>query len=102
MQGMMQSLLSAEILLPSLKDLVDKYPKYLEENADKISAEDKERYTKQLNLMQEVCQELEKEKPDDSAEVKKERFNIVLDRMQKVSAFHELFEKSQSACTLLE
>ena len=44
MEGMMQSLLSAEILLPSIKELLDKYPKYLEENADKITPEDKERY----------------------------------------------------------
>lgn len=44
MEGMMQSLLSAEILLPSIKELLDKYPKYLEENDAKLSAEDKERY----------------------------------------------------------
>lgn len=42
-QGMLQSLLSAEILLPSIKDLLDKYPKFLEEQGDKISPEDKER-----------------------------------------------------------
>lgn len=39
----MQSLLSAEILLPSIKELLEKYPKYLEENDSKLSAEDKER-----------------------------------------------------------
>jgi peroxin-19 len=84
MQGMMQSLLSAEVLLPSLKELSSKYPNYLAENASKLSAEDKERYENQLKLMQEVCGELEKEKSDDSAEVKKDRFTIVLDRMQKM------------------
>ena len=84
MQGMMQSLLSAEVLLPSLKDLVDKYPKWLEENGSKIEVSEKERYEQQLKLMQEVVGELEKEKPEDSADVKKDRFQIVLDRMQKV------------------
>lgn len=44
MEGMMQSLLSAEILLPSIRELLEKYPKYLEENDAKLSAEDKERY----------------------------------------------------------
>lgn len=39
----MQSLLSAEVLLPSLKELLEKYPAWLEENNDKISATDKER-----------------------------------------------------------
>lgn len=84
MQGMMQSLLSADVLLPSLTEIVTKYPAWLAENGSKISVEDKERYESQLKLMEEVCGELKKEKTDDSADVKKERFNIVLDRMQKM------------------
>jgi peroxin-19 len=86
MQGMMQSLLSAEVLLPSLKDLVERYPAWLEENASTISSEDKTRYETQLKMMQEVCAELEKEKPDDSPDVKSERFKIVLDRMQQMQS----------------
>lgn len=84
MQNMMQSLLSAEILLPSLKDLVEKYPKYLEDNATKLPPKDKEKYEKQFVLIKAVVDELEKEKPTDSAEVKKERFDVVLDKMQKM------------------
>jgi peroxin-19 len=84
MQGMMQSLLSAEVLLPSLKEIVSKYPAWLTENGSKISVEEKERYENQLRLMQEVCGELEKENANDSSDVKKDRFNIVLDRMQKM------------------
>ncbi|XP_055593549.1 peroxisomal biogenesis factor 19 [Uranotaenia lowii] len=84
MQSMMQSLLSAEVLLPSLKDLTEKYPSWLRENGEKISKEDKERYEKQLKLMQDVCQELEKEKAEDSAEVKRVRFQTVLDMMQSM------------------
>jgi peroxin-19 len=84
MQGMMQSLLSAEVLLPSLTELKSKYPEWLAENGSKITPEEKERYENQYKLMQEVCTELEKEKEDDSADVKKDRFNIVLDRMQKM------------------
>lgn len=84
MQGMMQSLLSVEVLLPCLKELLEKYPAWLVENADKISAADKERYTKQQELFKVICAELEKEKPSDSADVKNERFKIVLKNMQKV------------------
>lgn len=40
---MMQSLLSAEVLLPSLKELLEKYPVWLAENGDKIDPADKER-----------------------------------------------------------
>ncbi|XP_058061233.1 peroxisomal biogenesis factor 19 [Anopheles bellator] len=84
MQSMMQSLLSAEVLLPSLRDLVEKYPKWLKDNATSVAKEDKERYEKQLALMKEVCTELEKEKTDDSAEVKRQRFQIVLEKMQSM------------------
>lgn len=44
MESMMQSLFSAEVLLPSIKELLDRYPKYLEENRAEISSEDLERY----------------------------------------------------------
>lgn len=84
MQGMMQSLLSAEFLLPSLKELLEKYPTWLQENESKISDDDKERYSKQQELFKVVCAELEKEKPTDSTEVKNERFKIILKHMQKV------------------
>ncbi|XP_040163529.1 peroxisomal biogenesis factor 19 [Anopheles arabiensis] len=84
MQNMMQSLLSADVLLPSMRDLVGKYPQWLAEHSATLPKEEKERYEKQLALMQEVCTELEKETPDDSAEVKKERFQIVLEKMQSM------------------
>ena len=84
MQGMMQTLLSADILLPSIKELIEKYPKYLEENSEKLNPEDKERYEKQLELFQMLGNDLESEKPDDNAAVKQERFKRVLDNMQKL------------------
>lgn len=85
MQGMMQSLLSAEVLLPSLKELLEKYPTWLDENKDKISDSDKDRYMKQQELFKVICGELEKESPNDSADVKNERFKNVLKNMQKVN-----------------
>uniref|UniRef100_A0A182R2J2 Peroxin-19 n=1 Tax=Anopheles funestus TaxID=62324 RepID=A0A182R2J2_ANOFN len=84
MQNMMQSLLSADVLLPSMRDLVAKYPPWLAEHGATLLKEDKERYEKQLVLMKEVCEELEKEKADDSAEVKRDRFQIVLEKMQSM------------------
>lgn len=105
-QGMMQSLLSAEVLLPSLKELLEKYPVWLAENGDKIDPADKERwreifivkvlivlkrllskfirYMKQQELFKVICADLEQEKPNDSAEVKSDRFKKVLDNMKKV------------------
>lgn len=84
MQGMMQSLLSAEILLPSLQDLTSKYPEWMTANADKVEPADKERYEKQLDLMKSVISDLETEKADDSAEVKNERFQKVFTKMQRM------------------
>lgn len=87
MEGMMQSLLSAEILLPSIKELVEKYPKYFEQHGDKISAEDRERYEKQLELYKVLEKQLEAEKPDDSATIKREKFKAVLDHMRRLQEF---------------
>lgn len=84
MQNMMQSLLSAEILLPSLKEISGMYPGWMAENGATLPAADKERYEKQLKLMQEVVSELEQEKPTDASDVRQARFNIVLDKMQKM------------------
>ncbi|XP_050678172.1 peroxisomal biogenesis factor 19 [Leptidea sinapis] len=84
MQGMMQSLLSKEVLYPSLKDLVEKYPAWLASNKGKVEPADYERYEKQFELMTKVCSELEPEQESDSDDVKRRRFQVVLDLMQKM------------------
>ncbi|KAK6633876.1 hypothetical protein RUM44_004483 [Polyplax serrata] len=84
MQQMMQNLLSKDILYPALSGIVEKYPVWLEENKTKLSATDFERYSEQLKLMKEVCEELEKEKQDDSQDVKNARFDQILSLMQKI------------------
>lgn len=87
MQGMLQSLMSKDVLYPSLKDILDKFPGWLQENASKISAEDKERYEKQQQLMEKVCTELESETENDGADQKQARFEKVLGLMQKLQDF---------------
>lgn len=89
MQGMMQSLLSKEILYPLFKELVEKYPTWLEEKKDTLSDGDNQRYTKQLELMQKICTELEKEKDDDTEEIKKRRFETIS------SLMHEMYTCGQ-------
>lgn len=81
---MMQGLLSKEVLGPSLEDFVQRLPPYIEENKDKLSKEDIERYENQKKLMEEVLAELNQEKDTDTSDVKKERFTRVLALMQKV------------------
>lgn len=53
-QGMMQQLLSKEMIYPSLKELSNEYPAWLEEHKSTLSPSDLQRYTKQLELMQKV------------------------------------------------
>ncbi|KDR12308.1 peroxisomal biogenesis factor 19 [Zootermopsis nevadensis] len=84
MQQMMQSLLSKDILYPALKDIVDKYPAWLEENRSKLEPSEFERFGKQRELMDQVCVELERESESDSQEEKKRRFDTILDLMQKM------------------
>ncbi|KAJ9595728.1 hypothetical protein L9F63_013091 [Diploptera punctata] len=84
MQQMMQSLLSKEILYPALKDIVDKYPAWLEENKSKLEPSEFDRFSKQKQLMDQVCVELEKESEVDTPEIKKQRFDVILDLMQKM------------------
>lgn len=87
MQGMLQSLMSKDVLYPSLKDILDKFPGWLQENVSKISPEDKERYEKQQQLIREVCTELESETENDTADQKQARFEKVLGLMQKLQDF---------------
>lgn len=87
MQGMMQGLLSKEVLGPSLQDFVEKLPDYLEKNKDTLSKEDADRYENQRKLMEEVLEELNKESESDSKEVKKDRFSKVLALMQKLQDY---------------
>ncbi|CAH1962856.1 unnamed protein product [Acanthoscelides obtectus] len=87
MQGMMQGLLSKEVLGPSLQDFVEKFPEYLEKNKATLDPADVDRYQKQKALMEEVLTELNKESDSDSNDVKKERFTKVLGLMQKLQDY---------------
>ncbi|RWS28688.1 hypothetical protein B4U80_09375 [Leptotrombidium deliense] len=82
--NMMQSLLSKEVLHPALKDLIIKYPEWLEENKEHLREDEMNRYTRQLQLMRVICDEFDAEVESDSTEVKNERFQKVLKTMQEM------------------
>ncbi|XP_063836682.1 peroxisomal biogenesis factor 19 [Ostrinia nubilalis] len=84
MQGMMQSLLSKEVLHPSLVELLDRYPAWLAEHKGTVEPSEYDRYEKQMVLMQKVCTELETEQESDPEDVKRKRFETVLELMQKM------------------
>ncbi|KAL6260815.1 hypothetical protein P5V15_008341 [Pogonomyrmex californicus] len=87
MQGMMEHLLSKEILYPSLKELLNKYPAWLEEHKAILNPSDFQRFTKQSELMQKVCIEFEKEKEDDTEDIKQHRFECILKHMTEMQNY---------------
>ncbi|KAH0944480.1 hypothetical protein HN011_008420 [Eciton burchellii] len=103
MQEMMKQLLSKDILYTPVKELSDKYPAWLEEHKTTLSSLDLQRYTKQSELMKQVCIELEKEKEDDTEDVKKHRFESVLKLMTDMQNYGQAPEDLVGQqCTLFQ
>jgi len=85
--GMMRSILSKEVLHPSLQEIANIYPSWLAENKETLSDGDYERFEKQYIIISEVCRDFEEETEASSEEDKQKRFERVLVHMQKM---HEL------------
>ncbi|XP_045210492.2 peroxisomal biogenesis factor 19-like [Mercenaria mercenaria] len=84
MQNMMKTLLSKDVLYPSLKEISEKYPAWLTENKGKITDKEHTNYTKQSEIIKDILAEFETENSTDSEEVKKQRFEKIMDMMQKM------------------
>jgi len=54
LEGMMTQLMSKEILYEPLKELHTKFPEYLKDNAETISADDKKRYNAQYAVVEKI------------------------------------------------
>lgn len=66
------------------ENCVFQYPAWLEENKSKLSEEDLKRYTAQLEVVQKIVAELEKEE----GEGDKEHLDRMIELMGKVSLSH--------------
>jgi len=84
--GMMKSILSKEVLHPSLQEIANVYPAWLEENKETLSDEDYVRFEKQYIIISEVCRDFEEETETSSEEEKQRRFERVLVHMQNMHA----------------
>ncbi|KAM9294710.1 peroxisomal biogenesis factor 19 [Gastrophryne carolinensis] len=80
MQNIMQNLLSKEVLYPSLKEITDKYPEWLQSHRDTLPPQEHQRYQEQHNLMSRICQKFESEQPGEEAA----RFEAIMDLMQQL------------------
>lgn len=84
MQGMMKNLLSKELLYPSLKEINDRFPKWLSENE---SHSEYQMYVEQSKVVKELCTLFEEEKEDDSEDVKRTRGVRVVELMQQMQMY---------------
>lgn len=64
MDAIMKQLLSKEVLYDPLREIGGRYPQWIEENKDRLGAEDLERYTRQLASIERICAQYD-EAPDD-------------------------------------
>ncbi|KAM6294315.1 peroxisomal biogenesis factor 19 [Aegotheles albertisi] len=84
MRSIMQSLLSKDVLYPSLKEITEKYPEWLRQHGAALPAEQYERYRAQLGVMGSICRQLEGERPGEGEEERRARFESLLDLMQQL------------------
>lgn len=86
MEGMMQSLLSRELLYPAMKDMADKFPDWLADNRTSIHQDEFDKFNKQYHIVRNICYLFEEEKEEDGKEAKKERFDKIMGLMQDMQA----------------
>ncbi|XP_072109332.1 peroxisomal biogenesis factor 19 [Mobula birostris] len=84
MQGIVQGLLSKEVLYPSVKEIADKYPEWLESQRPSLPEEELQRFQQQHRLMGRICAEFEAERDGEPEDRKNARFETILDLMQQL------------------
>ncbi|ELK38494.1 Peroxisomal biogenesis factor 19 [Myotis davidii] len=84
LQSIMQNLLSKDVLYPSLKEITEKYPEWLQGHRESLPPEQFEKYQEQHSVMGKICEQFEAETPTDSEATQKARFETVLDLMQQL------------------
>ncbi|KAI8141451.1 Pex19 protein family-domain-containing protein [Fennellomyces sp. T-0311] len=81
LEGMMQQLMSKELLYEPLKEMAGKYPEWLKENKDKLPQAEYERYEKQHELCKQVVAKYEASNFDEKDE---KQSREIMDLMQKM------------------
>ncbi|XP_037069605.1 peroxisomal biogenesis factor 19-like [Pollicipes pollicipes] len=84
MQTVMSSILSKDVLYPSLKDVSDRYPAWLAEHGPALAEPERQRYQRQHQLMLDVCAVFEEEAT--GAEAERARQERVFQLMQQMQA----------------
>jgi len=80
----MQPLLSKEVLYPSIKDLYEKYPKWLEDNEPTCNKEEFDRHLKVYGCVKEVKDHLESQQDTDDEITKMRKFKELMELLKKM------------------
>ncbi|CAO2658589.1 Nn.00g063120.m01.CDS01 [Neocucurbitaria sp. VM-36] len=83
LMGMMEQLTNKDILYEPMKELDDKFPKWMEEHKDKTPKDDLARYEEQQTLVREIVGRFERKGYSDSNAEDRE---YIVERMQKMQA----------------
>ncbi|EDP89908.1 hypothetical protein HBI56_122550 [Parastagonospora nodorum] len=83
LMGMMEQLTNREILYEPMKELNDKFPKWMEANSTKVEADDLKRYQEQQVLVKEITERFERKGYSDNNAGDRE---YIVERMQKMQA----------------
>ncbi|ORX56030.1 Pex19-domain-containing protein [Piromyces finnis] len=84
LSGVIDQLMSKELLYDSMKDLSDRYPSWLEENKDKLSKKEIENYENQYDCCKKIVDIFEKYEGN---EISKEDNKNVSELMQKMQGY---------------
>lgn len=91
LMGMMEQLTNKEILYEPMKELNDKFPRWMEQNKDKVAKDDLKRYEEQQVLVEEITARFERKGYADSNAEDRE---YIVERMQKVNRSCKTFVNS--------
>ncbi|KAH8730300.1 Pex19 protein family-domain-containing protein [Phaeosphaeriaceae sp. PMI808] len=83
LMGMMEQLTNREILYEPMKELNDKFPKWMEDNSAKTGEDDLKRYKEQQVLVKEITERFERKGYSDGNAGDRE---YIVERMQKMQA----------------
>ncbi|KAI8934191.1 hypothetical protein NX059_008940 [Plenodomus lindquistii] len=83
LMGMMEQLTNKDILYEPMKELDDKFPKWMDENKEKVEKDDLKRYEEQQSLVREIVARFEKKGYSDANAQDRE---YIVERMQKMQA----------------
>ncbi|KAF2740636.1 Pex19-domain-containing protein [Polyplosphaeria fusca] len=83
LMGMMEQLTNKEILYEPMKELHEKFPKWMEDNKGKLDEGDKKRYEEQMQVCGDIVGRFERKGYSDSNVEDRE---YIVDKMQKMQA----------------